>query len=184
MVFKKGDRVELLDEMLKGRISLVKGMLATVLLDEGFEMEVPVTQLIKVPPKGVAFKVTNYEVAEAKKEKEVPPAKKKIAPRAKERNAPAMEVDLHIHQLTDSSKGMSNYDMLTLQIETAKRRLEFAMQNRIPKIVFIHGVGEGVLKNELEYLFGHYENISFYDADYRKYGLGATEVYIFQNKNA
>ena len=48
-------------------------------------------------------------------------------------------------------------------------------------IVFIHGVGEGVLKEELGYLFRKYDNVKFYDADYQKYGLGATEVYIFQN---
>jgi hypothetical protein len=37
---------------------------------------------------------------------------------------------------------MSNYDILTLQTETAKRHIEFAIRNRIPKIVFIHGVGK------------------------------------------
>ena len=181
MVFKKGDRVELLDEMLKGSILLIKGSLATVLMDEGFEMEVPLAQLVKVPSTDVAFKVTNYEVVKAKKEKDVPPVKKKIALKPKDRNAPRMEVDLHIHQLTDSTKGMTNHDILTLQVETAKRQLDFAIQNRIPKVVFIHGIGEGILKSELEYLFGRYESISFYDADYRKYGLGATEVHIFQN---
>jgi dsDNA-specific endonuclease/ATPase MutS2 len=68
-----------------------------------------------------------------------------------------------------------------LQSETAKRHLEFAIRNRIPKIVFIHGVGEGVLKAELDFLFGRYDTISFQDANYQKYGLGATEVYIKQN---
>ena len=69
-----------------------------------------------------------------------------------------------------------------LEILLLKRRLEFAMQKRIQKIVFIHGVGEGVLKIELEYLFKRYEGIKFYDANYQKYGQGATEVYIFQSK--
>ena len=55
------------------------------------------------------------------------------------------------------------------------------MQKRIQRIVFIHGVGEGVLKAELDFMFGRYDNIKFYDADYSKYGLGATEVYILQN---
>jgi dsDNA-specific endonuclease/ATPase MutS2 len=94
-----------------------------------------------------------------------------------------MEVDLHIHKLTDSNRRMTNYDMLTLQLDTAKRQLEFAMRKRIQKIVFIHGVGEGVLKMELETLFRRYENIKYYDADLQKYGHGATEVYIFQNLN-
>jgi hypothetical protein len=47
--------------------------------------------------------------------------------------------------------------------------------------VFIHGIGEGVLKLELDYLFGRYNYVKFYDADYKQYGLGATEVYIYQN---
>ena len=40
---------------------------------------------------------------------------------------------------------------------------------------------DDVIKEELGYLFRKYDNVKFYDADYQKYGLGATEVYIFQN---
>jgi len=66
-------------------------------------------------------------------------------------------------------------------LDTAKRQLDFAISKRIQKVVFIHGVGEGVLRTELEFLFNRYDNVKFYDADYKKYGRGATEVYIFQN---
>ena len=76
---------------------------------------------------------------------------------------------------------MSNYDILTLQTDTAKRHLEFAIRNRIPKIVFIHGVGEGVLKAELDFLLGRYDQVFYQQANYQKYGLGATEVFIKQN---
>ena len=41
-------------------------------------------------------------------------------------------------------------------------------------------MGEGVLKEELYYLLRRYENLNFYDADYQKYGVGATEVYFTQ----
>ena len=71
--------------------------------------------------------------------------------------------------------------MLNLQIDTATQRLEHAITNRIPKLVFIHGVGEGVLRMELETLFRRYSEVTFSDASYRKYGAGATEVYIYQN---
>lgn len=101
--------------------------------------------------------------------------------RPKERNRPAMEVDLHIHKLTDRDRGMSNYEMLNLQIDTAQRQLEFAIKKRLQKVVFIHGVGEGVLRQELYTLFRRYENVKYYDADFQKYGVGATEVYIYQN---
>ena len=75
---------------------------------------------------------------------------------------------------------MDSYDKLTMQVDTAKYKLEFAIRNRIPRIVFIHGVGEGVLKEELNYLFNRY-NVSVSEASYQKYGMGATEVYILQN---
>ena len=43
-------------------------------------------------------------------------------------------------------------------------------------------MGEGVLKSELQRLLHKY-SVKFYDASYKKYGLGATEVYVFQNSN-
>ena len=92
-----------------------------------------------------------------------------------------MEVDLHIWKLVDKTKGLTNFEMLNIQLETAKRQLEFAIRKRIQRIVFIHGVGEGVLKAELVTLFNRYEGLKWYDTDFRKYGVGATEVYIFQN---
>ena len=111
------------------------------------------------------------------------PQKKKNQPKFKsdaiEKGVP--EFDLHIEKLVKSKGGMTNYDILTLQTETAKRHIEFAIKNRIPKIVFIHGVGEGILKAELDFMLGRYDQISFQDANYQKYGLGATEVYFKQN---
>ena len=52
----------------------------------------------------------------------------------------------------------------------------FNKKEQAAPIVFIHGVGEGVLKLELEYVLKRYEDLTYYDADYQKYGFGATEV--------
>ena len=93
------------------------------------------------------------------------------------------EVDLHIEKLVKKFNHLTNFDILNIQMDTASGQLEFAIKNRIPKLVFIHGMGEGILKSELEYLLGRYNEITFQDANYRKYGLGATEVYIKQNPN-
>ena len=115
------------------------------------------------------------------KDKEEPKKRSFIKEKRSRKDEFVLEVDLHIEKLVPSKRGMSNYDILTLQIETAKRQLDFAIKNRMPKVVFIHGVGEGVLKADLDFLLGRYDNISFQDANYQKYGLGATEVYIKQN---
>ncbi len=92
------------------------------------------------------------------------------------------EVDLHIDQLLDSTAGLSNADMLKYQIDYFQRSLETAIRERLSKIIFIHGVGNGVLKTELVRLMASNPYIRFQDASLAKYGVGATEVIILQNK--
>lgn len=181
MKLKVGDAVLVLDEDLKGTITQIAGNVIKVESSEGFVFEFSENELIKLETdkelRANAFsKSSAIEVAA---QKEIP-KKRSVKVKPKERFQPTLEVDLHINQLTTSTRGMTNHDMITLQLDTAKRQLEFAIRKRIQKVVFIHGVGEGVLKLELEYLFGRY-NVKFYDANYQKYGLGATEVYICQN---
>jgi dsDNA-specific endonuclease/ATPase MutS2 len=177
-VFKVGDKVEAIDDLISGIVTAIIGNSISVLCDDGFTINFEEKELVVITG---SIQVSNYEVAQVKKEKELAKKRKPIVSKAKERNLPKMEVDLHINQLIKNSKGLGNYEMLNLQLETAKRQLEFAISKRIQKVVFIHGVGEGVLKEELRYLFNKYDNIKHYDADYQKYGLGATEIYIYQN---
>ena len=176
--FSIGDRAEVLDEAIAGIVQKVDDDGVTLITDDGFPMQFLESELVKVEGD---ISVSNYDVAKVKKEKEIPKRRNTTTIKPKERTAPKMEVDLHIHQLVESSRGMSNYDMLNIQMDTAKRQLDFAIRKRIQRVVFIHGVGEGVLKEELHYLFNRYDNVKFYDADYQKYGLGATEIYIYQN---
>lgn len=176
-IFKIGDRVEVLDEAISGSVDAIDGNQITIMTEEGFPLKYSPSELVL---SGQRIHVTNFEVSKIKSEKELPKKKIAVGKKPKQRNAPKLEVDLHINQLVKSAKGLSNFDILNLQLETAKRQLDFAINKRIQKVVFIHGVGEGVLKTELLYLFNRYENLKWYDADYQKYGLGATEVYIFQ----
>ncbi len=183
MEYNVGDHIDVLDENLSGTITKILNNNVIIETTDGFELEFNINEIVKINDNNAlnvnAFSKTSLNEALAEKETK---KRKSIKIKPKERIQAAMEVDLHIHQLTNSSKGMEKHEMLTLQLDTAKRQLEFAMRKRIHRIVFIHGVGEGVLKLELEYLFKRYENIKFYDANYQKYGLGATEVYVFQNK--
>lgn len=183
MIFEVGDKVLVIDEAMSGIVKKIVGNTISIETNDGFLLDFESNELVKrnfeVNIKKEMFSQTN--ITSAIKEKELFAKRKQVKTRPKERFEPTMEVDLHIHQLVKSSKGMSNFDMLSLQLETAKRQLDFAITKRIQKIVFIHGVGEGVLKIELEYLFAKYDNVKFYDANYQKYGLGATEVYIYQN---
>ena len=178
-----GDSVSVLDEDLKGTIISIVDDAVTIETSYGFELQFSKNELIKVETDSTLRTnvFSKSSLNEVVSQKEIP-KRKTIKVKPKDRYQPTLEVDLHIHQLTNSTKNMTNHDMLTLQLDTAKRQLEFAIRKGIQKIVFIHGKGEGVLKLELDYLFGRYDNVKFYEANYQKYGLGATEVYIYQSK--
>lgn len=180
--FEIGDRVSVLDDAINGIVTAVREREITIETEEGFVMTYFVNQVIKdIKTSDLTNQIESFNSEKIKKEKEA--AKR----RNSEKNVrirgeiPPPEFDLHIEKLVKSYKSMNTYDILNLQLETAKRHLDFALRNRIPKIIFIHGVGEGILKAELDFLLGRYEMISFRDANYQKYGLGATEVVFRQS---
>ncbi|GAA0724175.1 hypothetical protein GCM10009430_28450 [Aquimarina litoralis] len=180
-MIKIGDFVSVLDEPISGKVISINGDQITIASTDGFNMHFMKNELV-LEESDNSLVPSYEEVQKNLQHKEVYRKKpKRNITRPKEKNVPAMEVDLHIHKLVKSTKGMSNHDMVTLQLDTAKRQLDFAISKRIPNVVFIHGVGQGVLKEELRYLFGRYDNLRISDADYKKYGLGAMEVYIVQN---
>ncbi len=179
MNFKIGNKVSVLDDVLKGIVIAVTSNTISVEDKEGMVYQFHPSELIKIEKEQrYLSKYSDINNPLLQQKIIIKPKKKSLF--VKEKNEIVMEVDLHIHQLTKSTRGMDNYDMLSLQIETARRKIKYCIQKKISKIVFIHGVGEGVLKTELQYLFAKYP-VKYYDASYHKYGLGATEVYIFQN---
>ncbi len=181
-MFNKGDKVSVLDEAVDGVVLSVKEKVITIETEDGFVMNFAANELIKIGDTGNLMDgIKGININEISKEKEIPKARSFVKEKKDKYEIAAPEFDLHIEKLVANKRGMSNYDILTLQSETAKRHIEFAIRNRIPKIVFIHGVGEGVLKSELDFLLGRYDNVAFQDGNYQKYGAGATEVYIKQN---
>ena len=181
-MYKKRDKVSVLDEAMDGVVLSVQGDQITIETQDGFVMTFFVNELLKInDSSNLLDSIRRFDVSEISKEKEIPKARSFVKEKKSKHEIPAPEFDLHIEKLVPNKRGMSNYDILTLQTDTAKRHIEFAIRNRIPKIVFIHGVGEGVLKAELDFLLGRYDNIAFVEGNYQKYGQGATEVFIKQS---
>jgi len=103
---------------------------------------------------------------------EVPKAKRKSTPEL-------LEVDLHIHELIDSVAGLSNGEILQIQMDKFHAVMDENKKSKGRRIVFIHGVGNGVLKSEVrKQLDRKYKGVSYQDASYREYGYGATMVII------
>lgn len=89
------------------------------------------------------------------------------------------EIDLHIHALIDDETGMTPQDMLDLQMKHFHEEMKLAIKEKIRRIVFIHGIGNGRLKMEIRNTLNReYKKYRFQDASFKEYGFGATMVLI------
>lgn len=124
--------------------------------------------------------VSAEEVARAMSEKRAAEvANRPHVSKPKQRTPDIIEVDLHIGELLDSTAGMSNADMLGVQMDTFRRVLAEHKNDKGQRIVFIHGKGEGVLRRAIiDELRSHYKQYKYQDASFREYGYGATMVTI------
>ncbi len=132
----------------------------------------------------VALKETETDLAKMMKDgdKKTVATQKLVKEKAaidKHQTAPGEAiVDLHIGELVDNILGMSSNDIFRTQINYFKKMLESAITNEYDKVTFIHGVGNGVLKNAIIEELKHYENTSNRMASIMKFGVGAIDVMI------
>ena len=90
-----------------------------------------------------------------------------------------IEVDLHAHELLETTSGMSAADIKEYQLGVFRKILDAHIKHKGQRIVFIHGKGEGVLRNAMIQELKHkYKNCSFQDASFQQYGFGATMVIV------
>lgn len=189
MKFNIGDEVSFLNEPGGGKITAFRGKAtAVILMDDGLEIPYSLEQLVPKStqhekPKDEPKKIEHAEfINELKK---IPVAKiisekEKQQPKkiSKARIELEEEVDLHIENLLPSHRGMSNAEIIQVQLNHFTKALDNALRSNCYKIVFIHGVGKGRLKEEIHAILKTYSGITFRSASYEKYGWGATEVLI------
>ena len=88
------------------------------------------------------------------------------------------EIDLHIEELIEEVSGLTNHEILSIQLERVEKELDKAIDGGLKKLVLIHGVGNGRLKMEIQKILKDYKGLTFQDASYKEYGFGATQVNI------
>jgi hypothetical protein len=119
-------------------------------------------------------KLTQDDFQKVVKSKEV---KEKSQKKHKPNSPEEVVVDLHISELLDNPEGLSNREMLEIQLEKVESEMNVAIESHVKRIVFIHGVGQGVLKQEVTNLLKRkFKKYYFQDASFKEYGYGATMV--------
>lgn len=103
----------------------------------------------------------------------------KPAEEKKQLDNPGKEIDLHIEKLRDDHQFLNKSEMLNIQLNFFKKSLDAAIVHKLDSIIFIHGTGNGVLKNEIHKIISkHVQVKTFMDARKEKFGYGATEVFL------
>ena len=193
---KVGDRVKFLNDVGEGVVIELKGFNAVVEDKDGFDREYPLKDLISVRGKAEEAEMYGNKLPELseilardiseerqKKIQEVFEVKYANArSNNKKRRGEYMEVDLHFHELVDDISGLKDRTKLDIQLNHFERMMRIAAEHKIKRIVFIHGVGQGVLRHQIRSrLDMYYPECTVRDANPREYGAGATEVFLGQS---
>lgn len=91
----------------------------------------------------------------------------------------AIEVDLHASAMFETTEGLSPADILNFQIDRFTEVMNANLRRPGTRIIFIHGKGEGVLRQAIMKELTHrFKGHDVQDASFREYGFGATQVTI------
>lgn len=174
MNFKIGDKISFLNEKGNGVITnILTNYRVLVMNEDGFEISYPTAELVLLSNKS-EYKMDskmNPKWHDEKEEREIKPPSHLAADEA-------WEVDLHLHELIDSYQQKSDHEKLMFQVKYFKKCMDAAIAHRIKKVIFIHGVGKGTLKQEILHALKDYERVRNYDAPFKRYGYGALAVEI------
>lgn len=180
MHWKPGDKVAFLNEKGGGVIAKIEGFKIFVLDETGFERSFRSDEICIVHS-------SNYDgidpelaqkILEEKENLNHKNFSKKVGRTGVLKPIDVWEIDLHIEEILDSHLGMSNTEILQRQLSILRSLYNQAINKHIRRLIIIHGVGEGVLKTEVRLFLQGKEGVEYFDADYKEYGKGATQVEI------
>lgn len=185
MKISLGHKVKFINEDLEGEITAILSS-STVLVDcsDGFEHKVLVSELLivgednehlyKIDEAIISQKITSSNMVK----QDPKGVLGKYLDANKYKHESILEVDLHLEKLVEFPGKLEDWQRLHTQMQHVKNCLSAAKAKNIRRIVFIHGVGTGVLKTELHNYISGFDELYVKEADFREYGVGATEVII------
>ena len=152
MEFQLGDKVLFKKEDLKGEVVKVNSAYKlTILTSDGFEVNVSAKDIVKIEKgtdKAISYGDVFYQKDSDKR------ASKSIK---QQRSQTVLKIDLHIELLTSNYHYMDNFEIVQLQLNACYEQLQYAMNSKITKVEIVHGIGEGILRNEVHQILKNYK---------------------------
>ncbi len=186
-MLKIGDWVKVIDENEEGIVIDILNAKTVIVDCNDFEYKYQQSQLVKIDVHPIELKKVYDENVKSQiniKPDDKPKPKNKTTAekieelgrvRGKRNSKKILEFDLHIHDLLVRHDHMTPGEMLNYQLDYCVNCLEQAIKKNEPTVIFIHGIGKGVLKVELHKIFRSY-GFDYHDGFMQEYGYGATRV--------
>lgn len=169
MTIHKGDIVNFLNDVGGGKVIQVDEERKRVWVEteDGFNVgPLPLSEVL------LRSKPTDYSV-------EVQVPKEPTKPTQRQGKGDVV-IDLHINALPTKGAGMDDIAKHKYQLQYFRLQMNLYIRYRGKRLVFIHGKGDGTLKNEVRQILKreYADKVEFHDADFSKYEEGATLVII------
>ena len=81
------------------------------------------------------------------------------------------KIDLHVEKIIKDYKGMSNFEIVQIQLSVCRRKINELLDKNISKVVIVHGIGAGLLRTEVHNILDEYKLRYYVSRD-----GGATQV--------
>jgi len=169
MKYCKGDKVRFKDAAGSAVVLRMEGDLVYVEDSFGFEHAYQTHELIPHQH----LEVGHVSIKDEKPKTSQPPAQQ----------VDRLIIDLHSHELIESTAGWTKYDILNYQLDKARQTVSEARRRKVAKVLIIHGKGSGRLKDEVHHMLSRLGGLNYYFADFADGGYGATEVQILLSKH-
>lgn len=173
MDFSTGEKVRLISEIGYFIIIRQKKTGFYLISDaHGFEHTVLISELVKIHSEEIPLSAPYIEIVSEKEKIR----KSKTSKSNSNKKAETPIIDLHIESLLDTHINMTNGEILQHQMMAFRGFYKHKKAESYRKIIVIHGVGEGVLRSEIIHFLHGQDNVEYHDADYQRFGGGATEI--------
>jgi dsDNA-specific endonuclease/ATPase MutS2 len=176
MKFHLNERVAFLNEIGYAVIKSISNSKITIEDEHGFERQVHATELVKIIIDEFTIEIPNEKIQidrGIQKRNKVPSKKEKKKQTNSNNN---WEIDLHLENLPNEILSSASLHYIEMQMKALRYFIEKVKKNRIKSFIVIHGVGDGILKDEVMTYLSRYDSFKFSAADGSIYGRGATQV--------
>ena len=161
---KIGDSVSVVDDNVKGKITVIKGTKMTIEDEHGFPYEYESNQLV-LQDAEIYDQITTVRKEELSK------------PVSKKHDKKPLILDLHFEHLVKNPGEYQSFERLFRQKEKLLSILDYCRKNNLKKLEIIHGIGDGILQQMVHEVLESQTNLEFHNKEILHHQAGTVLVY-------